>query len=116
MCRDFKPRIHSNSRIAHQHNPKLTFTSSAHKTTGTPSRYFCCVMKRTITLLALLLTMAQSLLAGNPGTAVMFVTGNVTDKSSNETLSGVEVRVKGTNIVTYTDFDGNFYLPELAAG
>jgi hypothetical protein len=73
-------------------------------------------MKKSIALLVLVLTMAQTLIAGNPGTAVMFVTGNVTDKSSNETLAGVEVRVKGTNIVTYTDFDGNFYLPELAAG
>lgn len=73
-------------------------------------------MKKAIALAVLLLVMGQSLIAGNPGTTVMFVTGTVTDKFSNETLAGVEVRVKGTNIVTYTDFDGNFYLPELPAG
>lgn len=73
-------------------------------------------MKKSFILLVLLLAMSQLSFAGNPGTGVMFVTGNVTDKSSNETLAGVEVRVKGTNIVTYTDFDGNFYLPELPAG
>lgn len=60
--------------------------------------------------------MSHALVAGNPGSGVMFVTGTVTDKSSNETLAGVEVRVQGTNIVTYTNFDGNFYLPELPAG
>lgn len=73
-------------------------------------------MKKSILLAVLLLAMGQNLVAVNPGTAVMFVTGNVTDKSSNESLAGVEVRVKGTNIVTYTDFDGNFYLPELPKG
>ena len=46
----------------------------------------------------------------------MYVTGTVTDKTSNESIAGVEVRVQGTDIVTYTDFDGNFYLPELPAG
>ena len=73
-------------------------------------------MKKAITLVLFCLSMGHTLIAGNPGAGVMFVTGNVTDKSSNETLAGVEVRVKGTNIVTYTDFDGNFYLPELPAG
>jgi len=73
-------------------------------------------MKKSLTLLFFCLLIGHTLIAGNPGAGVMFVTGSVTDKSSNETLAGVEVRVKGTNIVTYTDFDGNFYLPELPAG
>lgn len=60
--------------------------------------------------------MSHVLIAGNPGSGVIFVTGTVTDNTSNETLAGVEVRVKGTNIVTYTNFDGNFFLPELPAG
>ena len=73
-------------------------------------------MKKSLALIFFFLIISQALIAGNPGSSVMFVTGSVTDKSSNETLAGVEVRVKGTNIVTYTDFDGNFYLPELPAG
>ena len=73
-------------------------------------------MKKSLALIFFFLFIGQALIAGNPGSGVMFVTGTVTDKSSNETLAGVEVRVKGTNIVTYTDFDGNFYLPELTAG
>lgn len=73
-------------------------------------------MKRLFYILVLLAVTNVSLLAGNPSAAVMFVTGTVVDYSSNETLAGVEVRVKGTDIVTYTDFDGNFYLPAMAAG
>lgn len=73
-------------------------------------------MKKVITLILFTLVMSHALIAGNPGSGVMFVTGTVTDNSSNETLAGVEVRVKGTNIVTYTNFDGNFFLPELPAG
>lgn len=48
--------------------------------------------------------------------AVMFIHGTVVDKQNKETLAGVEVRVKGTNIVAYTDFDGNFFIPELSRG
>lgn len=73
-------------------------------------------MKKTFALFVLFLVVCQSVLAGNPETATMFVSGNVTDKFSNETLAGVEVRVQGTDIVTYTDFDGNFYLPQLPVG
>ena len=54
--------------------------------------------------------------AGAPGNSVMFVSGNVCDKNSHESLAGVEVKVKGTPIVAYTDFDGNFFLPDLPSG
>lgn len=73
-------------------------------------------MKQLLYLLVLLITTNESLSAGNPAVAVMFVTGTVIDHSSNETLAGVEVRVKGTDIATYTDFDGNFYLPAMSPG
>ena len=56
-----------------------------------------------------------SVFAMNPP-EVMYVSGTVVDKQNHETLAGVEVRVKGTNIVAYTDFDGNFFLPELSRG
>lgn len=54
--------------------------------------------------------------AGTPGNNVMFVSGNVTDQKTHESLAGVEVKVKGTTIVAYTDFDGNFFLPDLPSG
>ena len=69
-------------------------------------------MKKLLPFLALLL-LSFRLSAGNP---VMFVNGTVTDKDTRETLAGVEVRVKGTGIVVYTDFDGHFFLPDLPAG
>ncbi|GAB4142308.1 MAG: hypothetical protein Fur0041_17430 [Bacteroidia bacterium] len=72
-------------------------------------------MKKGILILALLLSQI-AVFAGDPREKVMFVSGTVTDMNTSETLSGVEVRVKGTNIVTYTDFDGKFYLNDLPAG
>jgi hypothetical protein len=57
-----------------------------------------------------------SIFAGNPNNEVMFISGNVIDQQTHETLAGVEVRVKGTNIIAYTDFDGNFFLPDLPRG
>ncbi len=72
-------------------------------------------MKKLIIAVLFVLIAAQTLLAA-PNPSVIFVTGTVTDKISNETIAGVEVRVKGTDIVTYTNFDGNYFLPELPAG
>jgi hypothetical protein len=54
--------------------------------------------------------------AGNPVSGIIYVSGAVTDHNTNESLAGVEVRVLGTDIVTYTDFNGNYFLPELKAG
>ena len=36
------------------------------------------------------------------------ITGNVTEKGSNESLLGVTVRIDGTTIGTITDVDGNY--------
>ena len=36
------------------------------------------------------------------------ITGNVTDKESNESLPGVAVMIKGTTTGTTTDMNGNF--------
>lgn len=72
-------------------------------------------MKKALAFILLLLAVNQTMMAA-PGPSVIFVAGTVTDQSSKETLAGVEVRVKGTDIVTYTNFDGNFFLPELPAG
>jgi hypothetical protein len=72
-------------------------------------------MKKLITFL-LLLTITAPTFAFNAADDVMFVSGTVVDKQNHETLAGVEVRVKGTAIVAYTDFDGNFFIPELPRG
>ena len=72
-------------------------------------------MKKVITFL-LLFVLTGSVLAVNPANGVMFVSGTVVDKQNRETLAGVEVHVKGTNIVAYTDFDGNFFIADLPIG
>lgn len=48
--------------------------------------------------------------------AVLSVSGNVIDEVSGEALVGVEVKVEGSDIKTYTDFDGHFVIENLKAG
>ncbi len=72
-------------------------------------------MKKALAAILFMLALNTSVFAA-PNPSVIFVSGTVTDKTSNETIAGVEVRVKGTDIVTYTNFDGNFFLPELPGG
>ena len=36
------------------------------------------------------------------------ITGIVMDQSTGESLTGVEVRIEGTDLKVYTDFDGKF--------
>lgn len=40
--------------------------------------------------------------------ATTVLTGTVADSGSGELLAGVEVQLEGTDLKTYTDFDGNF--------
>ncbi len=72
-------------------------------------------MKKLILFFFLFVSVLPAFATG-PGENIMFVSGNVIDKQNKETLAGVEVHVKGTNIVAYTDFDGNFFIPELPSG
>lgn len=48
--------------------------------------------------------------------AVLSVSGNVIDEVSGEALVGVEVKVEGSDVKSYTDFDGHFILENLKAG
>ncbi|HPE56682.1 MAG TPA: carboxypeptidase-like regulatory domain-containing protein [Bacteroidales bacterium] len=58
------------------------------------------------------------LMADNEGTkspeapaepaATVTLSGSVVDFTSGEALTGVEVKVEGTDLTVYTDFDGNF--------
>jgi len=41
-------------------------------------------------------------------TATMMISGSIADKLSGESLVGVEVKLEGTDLKAYTDFDGNF--------
>ena len=64
--------------------------------------------------------------AGNEGTnsgeapatpvQTISLTGKVIDFNSGEALTGVEIKIEGTDIKTYTDFDGNFKIEEVKPG
>jgi hypothetical protein len=46
--------------------------------------------------------------ADNESQATMVLSGTIADNKSGESLVGVEVKIEGTDLITYTDFDGNF--------
>ncbi len=48
--------------------------------------------------------------------AILSLSGNVIDEVSGEALVGVEVKVDGSDIKTYTDFDGHFVINNMKAG
>jgi hypothetical protein len=47
---------------------------------------------------------------------VCSLSGNIIDEISGEALVGVEVKVDGSDIKTYTDFDGHFVINNLKSG
>lgn len=73
-------------------------------------------MKKIVfSLMALMMVMAVSAKenevknqtpADNSATVVL--AGTIADATSGETLAGVEVKIEGTDLKTYTDFDGKF--------
>ena len=48
--------------------------------------------------------------------SIISISGNVIDEVSGEALVGVEVKVDGTELKTYTDFDGHFVIDNLKIG
>ena len=44
------------------------------------------------------------------------ITGIVLDSATGEALTGVEVSVEGTDLKTYTDFDGKFHFEGIQPG
>ncbi|MCY1722577.1 carboxypeptidase-like regulatory domain-containing protein [Prolixibacteraceae bacterium Z1-6] len=49
-------------------------------------------------------------------TATMLLSGSIADELSGESLVGVEVKIEGTDLKTYTDFDGNFSFQNVKPG
>ncbi|MCU0434460.1 MAG: carboxypeptidase-like regulatory domain-containing protein [Bacteroidia bacterium] len=72
-------------------------------------------MKKYLFLLLLVLQTAAAT-ASVPGSQPVFLNGTVSDAATGETLAGVEVRVKGSSQVIYTDLDGRFSLADLPEG
>ncbi|MCF6332906.1 MAG: carboxypeptidase-like regulatory domain-containing protein [Draconibacterium sp.] len=48
--------------------------------------------------------------------ATTILTGSIADNNSGESLVGVEVKLEGTDLKTYTDFDGNFSFNNVKPG
>lgn len=44
------------------------------------------------------------------------LTGKVVDLSTNETLTGVEINLQGTDIKVYSDLDGKFEIKDVKPG
>ncbi len=44
------------------------------------------------------------------------VTGKIIDFNTGETLTGVEVKIEGTQLKAYSDFDGNFFFENVNPG
>lgn len=75
--------------------------------------------KLIICLLSVLLTgalYAKEKEAGTNNAATVALTGTVYDFSSEELLAGVEVIIEGTDMKTYTDFDGQFTFKNIKPG
>jgi protocatechuate 3,4-dioxygenase beta subunit len=49
-------------------------------------------------------------------TATTILKGTVADENSGEALVGVEIKLEGTDLKTYTDFDGNFSFSKVKPG
>jgi hypothetical protein len=48
--------------------------------------------------------------------ASIVLVGSISDANSGESLVGVEVKIEGTDLKTYTDFDGNFSFNNVKPG
>lgn len=67
-------------------------------------------------VLSLTLTTMIAMAGNNEGRKTSSIQGKVIDGSSYEGIAGAVVEVEGTNIKVYTDFEGNFTLPQLPEG
>jgi hypothetical protein len=78
--------------------------------------------KAIILVVIMLVGMSSIAIAKNPAEPAAApslnntITGVVLDKTTGESLTGVEVRMEGTDLKTYTDFDGKFVFENVKAG
>ncbi len=54
--------------------------------------------------------------AKSPASQTVSITGKVIDFKTGEALTGVEVKLEGTDTKTYTDFDGKFSFNNVKSG
>lgn len=59
---------------------------------------------------------ADSKTDANAATVICSVSGKVVDINTGEALVGVSLKIDGTDMVAYTDFDGNFEFSNVTSG
>jgi hypothetical protein len=79
-------------------------------------------MRRITFIFAMLLLAVITINAANDSkkpkenTSKSMISGIVTDKVTGEPLTGVEVKIVGSDIKQYTDFEGKFVIKDVPAG
>lgn len=82
-------------------------------------------MKSTLILLTAILFTVSSAFAGSENkdskskaepAVTCSISGKILDHLSGESLAGVKIMISGTDLVTYTDLDGNFSCEGLVPG
>ncbi len=81
-------------------------------------------MKKSILIIGMLLAVLivnarekeTKVINNTDNTASVALAGTITDENSGESLVGVEVKIDGTDLKTYTDFDGNFSFSNVKPG
>ncbi|MFU8844426.1 MAG: carboxypeptidase-like regulatory domain-containing protein [Bacteroidales bacterium] len=82
-------------------------------------------MKKTLYTIAFIAFIGMALAGNHPMISsdpsnssykAIALSGSVVDFNSGEVLTGVEVKIEGTDIITYTDFDGNFEFNNMMPG
>lgn len=78
---------------------------------------FICGMQKAVILLISFLVLSNCMFSNKfPDTKGSTVSGIVKDAVSGESLSGVKVQIQGTDLVTFSDRDGNFTFTQIPAG
>jgi hypothetical protein len=74
-------------------------------------------MRYGISILILLLSFSVFAFENNtPKSGGALVAGVVKDAASGETLAGVKVQIKGTEMVTFSDKEGHFVFDQIPSG
>ena len=76
---------------------------------------------RAFIILAGIMFIAQPIIADNtkeqsPASKTISIAGKITDKQSDEELVGVTIEVEGTDIMVYTDMNGQYSIENLTPG
>ncbi len=74
------------------------------------------VLSIAIMAISIVNTFAITEKPGEPAIANTCISGVIVDQNTGEALTGVEVKLNGTDTKTYTDFDGKFVFNQIKPG